>query len=498
MGQMIVTCDHCGTRYKLDESKIPGRGARVNCPSCKHVFVVYRKIDGAAPEAPEAPPAEAPLSVDKEIAGLDPDSIDFRSVGISSWKVKAKIGLVYDFNDFKTIDKYIREGRVSGSDLLSHDGESWIPIDEIADLRRHFCEVYVRERHALEQIDDEDDFDEEEPTRIMSAPSALVGRPRKLSTPGTNNLAAPKPTPKLTSSPDSAIDLASAIAEASADVSSPTNKPANKPIGPRFVDPFESKRNSASQNSSSNTANSNRTTPRLQSPPSPPRRGSGTTIMIVLATLTLLGGGLFIAIQSGGSGSSGGRLFSPNPPSENVGTAGDIIEELKQEIRDRAEPVEDDAMTDKWGVPVEQELIPIRPGEARSGPQDDGLNGGTFSASQKTSSDHASDARSAANRGDWASASSSYQQAARMEPGNLLYVVEQGRAQYKAGQLSDANTTLRRAKDMGATEALRLLGDIAYDQGDNSGAMAHYQNYLRSNPPDRAQVELRIEQISGG
>ena len=40
---MIVTCDHCGARYKLDESRISGRGAKITCPRCKHVFVVYRE-----------------------------------------------------------------------------------------------------------------------------------------------------------------------------------------------------------------------------------------------------------------------------------------------------------------------------------------------------------------------------------------------------------------------------------------------------------------------
>ena len=40
---MIVTCDHCGARYKLDESRVSGRGAKITCPRCKHVFVVYRE-----------------------------------------------------------------------------------------------------------------------------------------------------------------------------------------------------------------------------------------------------------------------------------------------------------------------------------------------------------------------------------------------------------------------------------------------------------------------
>ena len=39
---MQVACDHCGAEYELDESEITGRGVRITCPSCSHVFVVYQ------------------------------------------------------------------------------------------------------------------------------------------------------------------------------------------------------------------------------------------------------------------------------------------------------------------------------------------------------------------------------------------------------------------------------------------------------------------------
>jgi predicted Zn finger-like uncharacterized protein len=37
---MIVTCASCLTKFNLDESKIPARGAKVRCSRCKHVFFV--------------------------------------------------------------------------------------------------------------------------------------------------------------------------------------------------------------------------------------------------------------------------------------------------------------------------------------------------------------------------------------------------------------------------------------------------------------------------
>lgn len=56
---MIVTCESCQSKYKLDDSKITGRGARITCPSCKHVFVVYKQ---AAAPPPPAAPAPAPAA----------------------------------------------------------------------------------------------------------------------------------------------------------------------------------------------------------------------------------------------------------------------------------------------------------------------------------------------------------------------------------------------------------------------------------------------------
>lgn len=66
---MILTCERCDTRFRLDESRLPAGGARVRCSRCKHAFFVN---PGGAPapevvhEAVEAaltqsrPPAPAP------------------------------------------------------------------------------------------------------------------------------------------------------------------------------------------------------------------------------------------------------------------------------------------------------------------------------------------------------------------------------------------------------------------------------------------------------
>ena len=50
---MIIECQTCHARFRLDESRIKGRGARVKCRKCGDSIVVL-KDDAPAP-APPAP-----------------------------------------------------------------------------------------------------------------------------------------------------------------------------------------------------------------------------------------------------------------------------------------------------------------------------------------------------------------------------------------------------------------------------------------------------------
>ncbi|MCP4667325.1 MAG: HAMP domain-containing protein [Deltaproteobacteria bacterium] len=51
---MIVICDGCGKRYRIDPLKIEGKQARVSCKACDHMITVVK---------PEAEPAKPPLPV---------------------------------------------------------------------------------------------------------------------------------------------------------------------------------------------------------------------------------------------------------------------------------------------------------------------------------------------------------------------------------------------------------------------------------------------------
>lgn len=56
---MIIQCDKCGTKFRLDDSRVTGNGVRVRCTKCQNVFIV----------AP--PPPVEEVGVEEVLAGVD-------------------------------------------------------------------------------------------------------------------------------------------------------------------------------------------------------------------------------------------------------------------------------------------------------------------------------------------------------------------------------------------------------------------------------------------
>src|SRR5436309_1770123 len=116
---MLIQCEKCQTRYNLDEAKIPGKGAKVTCPSCKHVFIVMKDgggpPPGAPPKAPSLPPQMPPQAAPQPKSLLDSFFDEGKAQaggpaprpsapagggnaaarGIRSWKVRVASGLIY-------------------------------------------------------------------------------------------------------------------------------------------------------------------------------------------------------------------------------------------------------------------------------------------------------------------------------------------------------------------------------------------------------------------
>ncbi|MFZ3072642.1 MAG: DUF3426 domain-containing protein, partial [Thermodesulfobacteriota bacterium] len=56
---MIVQCDQCQAKYRIDDAKIGEKGVKVRCTKCQNSFIVKKEapLEAAAPPPPPAPPA---------------------------------------------------------------------------------------------------------------------------------------------------------------------------------------------------------------------------------------------------------------------------------------------------------------------------------------------------------------------------------------------------------------------------------------------------------
>lgn len=64
---MIIQCDHCSARFRMDDSKLANGPVKVRCAKCKEVFVVQPEA-AAEPSPPQSPPQPAPSALGAETA----------------------------------------------------------------------------------------------------------------------------------------------------------------------------------------------------------------------------------------------------------------------------------------------------------------------------------------------------------------------------------------------------------------------------------------------
>ena len=528
---MIVTCESCAARYKLDESKIAGRGAKITCPRCRHVFVVY-KDEGAAASVSSAPapapsipgsiprPAASASLVDEPAAPApapapaDVHALDFRAVGIHTWKVKVKIGLVYDFSDFRTLAKYIGEGRVTATDKVSHDGKEWTDIGSLEALERHFIATYQRleaEQAAAaaaaaaeaEADDEEEDFDDDEPTNIMgmggedpmAAASAAASAVSLASFSGS---AAPRILPS--GDAGMAVATAAALQAESGAAASPMVAPSPAPEeSSRFVDPFEKRKRER--------GNKKRPAKRPAPAAPPPKTDGGSRSMVMgIAGIAIAGLAVwYLFLRTPDVVAPPPRVTAPAPAPD----AAVDREKIKKDIMDELEPVPEPELeggeedTDPWGIEAnaEPELRPVVPehvrkAQARGGspvPPPPASTGRATSAQ-----DHVAVGDSAARSGDWNTAAAAYRKAVGMDPRNAVYNGKLGGALRRVGDVAGAMQALNTAAQGGLNTALRDLGDLSAEQGDTAGALGYYQRYLNTRPRDAAEVQRKIDRLNGG
>jgi len=124
---MIVSCPDCSARYKINEGKIKGRGAKITCPRCTHPFVVYRPGMEPGPPIPEG------------VADLD-----FATLGVT-WRSRTGMGTRGPgFTSLQELVDHLQVGHLNRWDRISPDGIAWVAVEAIDDLQSHFWEVWQR------------------------------------------------------------------------------------------------------------------------------------------------------------------------------------------------------------------------------------------------------------------------------------------------------------------------------------------------------------------
>ncbi len=86
---MIIICEECGKKYRIDSTKIKGDAARFKCRVCSHVITVAKPPSDPPPAmAPNLGVAETvPESVERQIPAIEPD-IEVDRVAAEKTKVQ--------------------------------------------------------------------------------------------------------------------------------------------------------------------------------------------------------------------------------------------------------------------------------------------------------------------------------------------------------------------------------------------------------------------------
>ena len=479
---MIVTCEACSARYKLDDGKVSAKGAKITCPRCRHVFVVYKK---AAPSENTGHEVSLGSSKPKRSA----EELDFRKVGIASWKVKVKIGLVYDFSDLKTLRKYIADGRVTSDDAISFDGRSWTTIGDIPDLDAYFIKVYDDADARLSGPGASDGFEEDEPTTIAS----------------DSNLATNLARMALAQVESEEVGLPSPGALPSG--ARPVAPPAGAPTTSQFVDPFAALKDKQRERIAQKRATTSEVASRQGS------KKSNTGVLLAIVALIALGGAYFWA-SSQSSGTATTSITSP-PPTTTTTTKAETTSpdpsSLRDEINKTLVPELDDVVDEQLGDDLDEpQLIPVVPEHILKGsgspvpPQPTytppSSSGGIAPPAQASAgvsvgstpaADHVALGNQAYQQGNYSAAITAYNNALSMQP-SASTSLSLGKACFRAGQHDAANAALQSGSK---PEAYKWLARVAKALGDIPGANGYYQQYLNSNPADAADIQAEMQSL---
>ena len=515
---MQVACDHCGAEYDLDGSEIIGRGVRITCPSCSHVFVVYQteKEESFELEVDLELDDNGELSMDLDgmLESLIADVEESADVvqqnnaeedveGIAE-KVKESTENSFASESSQTSDVYVQPTLQAGSEDPQETEsavQASISSEQIASLDVHslnFAGVGIKSWKVKKPIGLMFEYSDYK-TFQKSLNDGRISSGDQISPDGKSwtpmsdiedfevffcktylefeqsegVVKVKQVKEKVIPSLGGTNELASALAAAQAEV-----EQANRPQPTR-------------KSSQKRPARK----PQKARAPEPTKSSSGLLVNVVIGLAVVVGGWMLF----------GGEDAPPSVPAQNtqvkktvdeapsLGEEDASLKELREELQRNAAKLEEQNEPEpEPSAEDEPQLIAKVPDEILA--QQRALQEGKDAAApvQKTVN-HALEGQNALNAQQWAKAVESFNKAYQTDQ-NPEHLASVGYAQFKSGELTQAKKSLLSAVKKGSTSANKWLGYVMRDEGDVAGSNQYFNQYLQSNPRDAALIRQEMMQ----
>lgn len=460
------------------------------------------------------------------------EALNWKEVGLTSFKVKVAIGLVYDFSDIGTLRKYIAEKRVAPTDRISFDGKTWNVIKEIPDLDAFFIDQWVAlktERLKEEKI----------PGRSPAGSTVGGSKSPKTSAGGKAEGSGDAAGARKTAwSADANADTGSSgllgqglfddvnAGEDSGALAAAQARKASDPARSTVVKgkasiPVPEARSAAFQ---ANTVVREAGKPSQIMPmpmPVPINNGlkpSELAILGVLFLVTAYLGYRLVAEQESlaqvPAGAASGDVvelegqlkthfpFSLTgesravPQSEESSApkpvAGPDVGAASRPAPDSAAGTEPAATAQKAGDEVKKE-DPKKAGKTKDDPAKASVQVGNI-----TSDDLFQLAQESLKARDYEGAIQSLQSAVAMKPGNTTYQYTLGIALLQAGKDGDAESAFKKSLSGAPArkEAHKWLGELYARRGQKAQAIEAWNKYLEGSPKDAEAIRKKLQQLS--
>lgn len=153
---MIIECERCRTKFKLDENLLKETGSKVRCSICKHEFIVFppkseQPLEEGLPEPsvePGVKPSEGPIKKEELVSDLDKTLAEEAGEGITQEEEIEPIS----FEDLSRLDSGVIKMEAEKPDIeMAMDRAKRVEEEIIAEEERKEREEVKRVEPVISQ-----------------------------------------------------------------------------------------------------------------------------------------------------------------------------------------------------------------------------------------------------------------------------------------------------------------------------------------------------------